>query len=229
MAWIYLIITIIVLYFCWRLYFLRDPPRTPPSAGNIVSPADGYVIYFKNVRQGEVPISIKNHQVIKLSEINDSEGFDGVDGLLIGIFMTPLSVHRNRSPIDSEISFVRYFKNQYNLSMIGSFVETLFRLKKFKDQAFVLTNERVTTGFKGEKGTIYVTQIADQWINRIVSWVKPGQKMTKGEQFGMIRFGSQCDIFIPSAYVGKLEVEIGQYVYAGETILIEKSFNESEG
>jgi phosphatidylserine decarboxylase len=52
--------------------------------------------------------------------------------------------------------------------------------------------------------------------------VKPGQKMLKGEQVDMIRFGSQCDIFITAAYVGKLEVEIRQYVYAGETILIEK-------
>lgn len=213
------VLAILILFVLWRFYFLRDPAREIPDGNIVVSPADGYVVYVKQVDKGEIPIAIKKERKIKLSEINEVEEYENVSGLLVGIFMTPFSVHRNRAPVNGEVVVKKYYKNKLNLSMIRVFVETLFRFKKYSDNEFYLTNERLTTGIKTEKGIILITQIADEWINRIVSWVNPGDVIKRGHQYGMIRFGSQCDIFIPDTYGINIKVDIGQYVHAGETIL----------
>ena len=92
-------------------------------------------------------------------------------------------------------------------------------MKRFGDNEYYLTNERLTTGLRTERGTVLVTQIADEWINRIVSWVDPGDVLECGQQFGMIRFGSQCDVFIPDTFDLTVTIKVGQYVYAGETVL----------
>ena len=210
---------LLVLYGVWRLYFLRNPPRTTPAGNVVVAPADGYVVYVKRVERGEVPLAVKNTRQIKLSEVHDVKELEQASGLLIGIFMTPLSVHRNRAPVSGKVVLKKYFKNQYNLSMIWPFVEIFFRFKRYSDSEFYLTNERLTTGIATPRGTVFMTQIADEWINRIVSWVEPGDALECGQQYGMIRFGSQCDTFIPDTFGLEVSVKVGQQVLAGETIL----------
>lgn len=207
------------LFIIWRIYFLRNPPRTIPTGSVLVAPADGFVVYIKPVQQGEVPIAIKQHKVIPLAEITEVSAFNGSSGVLIGIFMTPLSVHRNRAPMAGKIVLNHYYQNKINLSMIRTLVETLFRFKRFTDNEFYLTNERLTLGIETAKGTLYITQIADEWINRIVSWVKVGDAVARGEQYGMIRFGSQCDLFIPDSFAVTMQVKVGDYVHAGSSVL----------
>ncbi len=87
------------------------------------------------------------------------------------------------------------------------------------ENEYLLQYERMTTAIQTDKGTYYVTQIADPWINRIISWVKKGDVVEKGEQYGMIRFGSQCDLLIPDSLGVSLTITEGQYLYAGETIV----------
>jgi len=206
-------------YIAWRLYFLRNPQRTTPPGNVVVSPADGCVVYVKKVERGEVPFAVKNSRSIRLSEVHDVKEFEQTSGLLIGIFMTPFSVHRNRAPVHGEVVVKKHFKNQLNLSMVRPFVEIFLRMKHFGDNEYYLTNERLTTGLRTARGTVLVTQIADEWINRIVSWVDPGDVLKCGQQFGMIRFGSQCDVFIPDTFALTVTTKVGQYVYAGETVL----------
>jgi phosphatidylserine decarboxylase len=214
-----IVAAVLVLYGIWRLYFLRNPQRITPLGNVVVAPADGYVVYVKRVERGEVPFAVKNHRSIRLSEVHDVKELEQASGLLIGIFMTPFSVHRNRAPVRGEVVLKKYFKNRLNLSMIWPFVEIFFRFKRFTDSEFYLTNERLTTGLRTARGMVFMTQIADEWINRIVSWVEPGDTLECGQQYGMIRFGSQCDTFIPDSFGLDVTVKIGQRVYAGETVL----------
>jgi phosphatidylserine decarboxylase len=86
-----------------------------------------------------------------------------------------------------------------------------------EDHQYQVINERMTTVIEGDNGNICVVQIADSWIDRIVSFVTEGARIERGARIGMIRFGSQCDVFLPSAMVSEITVKKGQYVYAGRT------------
>lgn len=214
------LLSLFILYCLWRLYFLRDPKRIIPKGNVLVSPADGFVLYIKPVAKGEIPMAIKNKQNLLLSEVTGVDGFNASSGILVGIWMTAFSAHRNRAPISGTIVLKKHHKNSVNLSMIRPPIELLIKPKTATvDHPYYLTNERLTTGIKTERGTLFVTQIADRWINRIVSWVQEGEKVTTGEQYGMIRFGSQCDLFIPDSFELTLTIQKGQYLYAGESVI----------
>ena len=210
---------VFILFFCWRVYFLRDPKRNIPSSNVLVAPADGTVLYIKNISRGEIPIALKKHKSIPLTEITGIGEYKNTSGFLIGIFMSPLSVHRNRIPISGEVVFKKYQPAPFNLSMVKVTTEILLKRTPFNDYEFYSTNERLTIGIKTEWGIISVTQIADKWIRKIVSWIEVGDKVTKGQQYGMIRFGSQCDIFIPDSFDTQIKIKTGDYIYAGETVL----------
>lgn len=222
MKFIFIVVVILVIYILWRMYFLRDPKRNIPEGPVVVSPADGFVVYIKRVTAGEIPYAIKKKRKIVLSEVSGVDELKHCSGTLIGIFMTPKSVHRNRVPISGKVLFQKHHKNEMNLSMVRKFVETFMHRQMEEDHPeneYLLINERTTTAIQTEKGTYFVTQIADPWINRIISWVKKGDIVVKGEQYGMIRFGSQCDLLLPDSLGVTLTIKEGQYLYAGESIV----------
>lgn len=210
---------VFILFLCWRIYFLRDPKRNIPAGDVLVAPADGTVLYIKNISRGEIPIALKKNNSIPLTEITGIGEYKNTSGILIGIFMSPLSVHRNRIPVSGEIVFKKYQPAPFNLSMVKATTDILLKRTPFNDYDFYPTNERLTIGIKTEWGIISVTQIADKWIRKIVSWIEVGDKVTKGQQYGMIRFGSQCDIFIPDSFDIQIRIKTGDYMYAGETVL----------
>ena len=80
-------------------------------------------------------------------------------------------------------------------------------------------NERNTLFIQG-KISVYVIQIADSIVNRVVCWKKPGSEVKRGERIGMIKMGSQVDLIIPKK-LGKKDIKLlvkeGQYIHAGET------------
>lgn len=209
-------------YVYWRVsWFLRDPARTVPSGErNIVCAADGVVTYVKRVEAGVVPIAIKGRKAIPLAEyagaVTDTSGY------LIGTYMTEYSVHRNRAPIDGAIVLREHRSAApFNRSMARMTANVVFDRQPYDNECeYLLTNERLTIGIEHRSGvTVFVTQIADLWVNRIVARVALGDKVGRGDQYGLIRFGSQCDVFLPDALVDRIEVTVGQYVYAGETVL----------
>ena len=208
-----------ILFLCWRIYFLRNPKRKIPQGNVLVAPADGTILYIKNISRGEIPIALKKHKSIPLTEITGIGEYPNTSGFLIGIFMDPMSVHRNRIPISGKIVFKKHLLTPFNLSMVKATTNILLKRRPFNDYEFYPTNERLTIGIKTERGIISVTQIADKWIRKIVSWVDIGERVTKGQQYGMIRFGSQCDIFIPDSFDIQIKIKPGNYMYAGESIL----------
>lgn len=216
------LLALVAGFLYWRLaYFLRDPPRiVPDGEQRIVAAADGFITYTKRIERGEVPVAVKAHRRIPLREY---AGLDsGRGGYLIGTYMTEYSVHRNRAPVAGEIVFRRHRPAApVNRSMARMTANLLFRRVPYDEECeYLLTNERLTIGIRHACGAlVLVTQIADLWINRIVARVAVGDRVQRGQQYGLIRFGSQCDVFLPDEIVERILVEPGQYVYAGQTVL----------
>ena len=209
-------------YLYWRVsYFLRDPDRVVPDGDdNIVCAADGIVTYVKRIDAGEVPIAIKGRKRIPLAEYSGVESKES--GYLIGTYMTEYSVHRNRAPVSGEVMLREHRSAApFNRSMARMTANVVFDRAPYDNECeYLLTNERLTIGIRHRSGAIVtVTQIADLWVNRIVARVAVGDTLERGDQYGLIRFGSQCDVFLPDSVVDEVLVEPVQYVWAGETVL----------
>lgn len=139
--------------------------------------------------------------IIKDAEEND---FLNEKVTQLSIFMSPLNVHVNRIPIDGEVGYLQYHNGEY--------------LVAFHDKADE-RNERMEIGITSRFGKMKFTQIAGFVARRIVCELKEGDKVNIGERFGMIKFGSRVDVYVPSGW--KIKVKKGDKVTAGETILFE--------
>jgi len=190
--------------------FYRDPERIPPGDRNsILSPADGKVIYVKNIEKGKVPFSEKEGKKFPLNAFIQSDVLSDA-GYLIGISMTYLDVHVNRAPIGGTVRFVKHIK--------GLFIS-------LKRKEAVLQNERVFTVIDNSQFKVGIVQIASRLVRKIVPYLSQGQEVQKGERIGIIRFGSQVDLILPNLQSLQIIAEPGAKVKAGRTIVA--TFNES--
>ena len=161
--------------------FFRDPERNSPRKENVVlSPADGRIIYIKEIKNGDFPIAIKGKHKIPLSEFTGEDFLSG-RGIQIGIAMTFVHVHVNRSPINGEIVRIKRIPGHFN---------------SLKHLNSLLENERVFTQINSEKFKLGVVQIASRLVRRIESYKKVNEKVLIGERIGIIKFGSQVDLII---------------------------------
>lgn len=161
------------------LNFFRDPERSIPSEpGAIVAPADGRVV-----------------------ELRD-ESFDGRPMRRVSIFMSPLDVHVNRSPIAGTIGAVTYRKGSFRVA---------------SQARASIENEQNVFTITGEQGMVVVKQIAGLLARRIVFWKKPDDRIERGERIGLIKFGSRVDLIIEPEV--ELHVRVGDHVRAGSTIV----------
>lgn len=207
----------------WRyFYFFRDPDRTPAPKAAIVAPADGYVVYLRPVEKGTVPLAIKESRAIALEELlGKTEALESP--VLVGIFMTPMSVHVNRAPIAGRVT-ERHYRPGRHRSMMPMGLRTMLGLRPFeRGSDHVLENERETVRLEGEDLFVYITRIADVYVRKIELWKPPGSVVQMGERIGLIKMGSQTDLLFPTvtAQGKRLRVAVreGQYVYAGQTPL----------
>jgi len=122
----------------------------------------------------------------------------------ISIFLNVFDVHINRVPVAGEITACHYIK--------GAFFNA--ELDKASDE-----NERQLVTIDGPKGKIGMVQIAGLIARRILCNLEKGQRVAAGERFGLIRFGSRVDIFLPKSAMVK--VLVGQRSIGGETVLAE--------
>jgi len=187
------------------LRFWHTPRRKITSNdGEIVSPADGNIIYIKKIEKNGIPISVKGKTFSKLEELTKTDILN-VPCWLIGINMTPFDVHKNCAPIDGEVIINDHFDGKF-LSL--------------KDPSALSDNERNTYIIKKNDLQIGIVQIASKRVRRIDSYVRVGEQVKKGDWLGMIRFGSQVDLILPLSY--KVQVNLKQQVYAGTTVLAKK-------
>lgn len=159
--------------------FYRDPERKILDIKNaILSPADGFVRYIK---------------------YNANE-------VIIGITLTYLDVHINRSPIAGKIVTIRHAGDGF-LSL--------------KSEKGIKENKRTEMVIDNRMFKISLILIASRLVRKILVWVKEGQEIKQGERIGKIVFGSQTDIIIPKLPELKIKVKEKQQVYAGLTVLAE--------
>ncbi len=207
-------------FLAWRFYyFFRDPVRKPPPGRVLLAPADGYLLYARRVSGGEVPSPIKQGVPIALDEWVGEVPSDA-DGTLIGIYMTALSVHYIRSPVPGTISHVvpRPARGE-NLHQTRTFMRLIWGMQPYEeDSQYITQNARNTIRIEGEV-PVSIVQIADRYVRECDAFVAPGDDVAAGDKIGMIRMGSQCDLFVPDSAGVKLDCRPGTRVRAGETIL----------
>ena len=124
------------------------------------------------------------------------------EALKISVFMNVFNVHSNKSPVDGEVKGLWY--------TAGSFVNA--DLDKASTE-----NERNALHIATARGDVTCVQIAGLIARRILCYVKPGDRLTRGQRYGFIRFGSRVDVYLP--VTARAEVAIGQKVTGGRTIL----------
>ncbi len=123
--------------------------------------------------------------------------------LKIGIFMSPLNVHVNRAPCDGTVKSVKHYPGKF--------------FNASTDDASIL-NEHITMLLKcKDHGPVVVKQIAGTVARRAVCRVKPGDTLKQGERYGMIKFSSRVDIFLPLDT--EFNVKLDDKVTAGETVI----------
>lgn len=213
------IIGIPILYLYWRFFFFfRDPERSIPVGNDaIVSPADGTVIYVREIDKDSFLFSTKKKRNISLKEYCADQNVK-LPCFLIGIFMHPTSVHVNRAPISGRVERIDYRRGR-NLPMTLTWWRVNLGMKPFEKYAqHLFTNERNIIGITG-KIKVVVIQIADIYVNKIDCWVKEHEAISKGQRIGMIKMGSQVDVLIPREPGIKVIAREGQNVKAGETII----------
>jgi len=160
-------------------FFFRDPKRVPPSDPDVVvSPADGKVTRVGPVAQGA-----------------DSP-------TVISIFLSPLDVHINRSPIPGKIVDVRYSPGKFLMAT---------------NEKASLVNEQNALTIQGEKITVVCKQIAGILARRVVCWKGKGDNLSLGERFGMIKFSSRTDVLLPANV--RVTVKEGERVRGGTTVI----------
>lgn len=123
----------------------------------------------------------------------------------ISIFMSPVNVHVNRMPVSGSISYFKYHPGKYLVA---------WHPKSSTE------NERTTVATRMSNGQeILFRQIAGALARRIKWYVKEGQKLEQGDEFGFIKFGSRVDIFLPLD--AKVKVNIGDVTRGGKTVIAE--------
>lgn len=121
----------------------------------------------------------------------------------VSIFMNVFNVHVNRVPYAGRVERVQYLPGMFYSA---------------DTEQGGLRNEACAMTMSAKPGVRFaVVQVAGLIARRIVCWAEPGDSLAKGERFGLIRFGSRVDIYLPLAT--QLEVVVGQRVKAGETVL----------
>ena len=128
----------------------------------------------------------------------------------ISIFMNVFDVHINRSPVDAVVRRIAYIP--------GKFVNA--ELDKASED-----NERQALTLRMADGTmIGVVQIAGLLARRIVRWAETGDQLVAGQRFGLIRFGSRVDVYLPQGVAAA--VAVGQRAVAGETVIADLAASE---
>ncbi len=156
----------------------------------------------RNVPPGEnLIVSSADGKVIAITPFEQSDFIDG-KGTLISVFMSVFNVHVNRAPVSGRVEFCEHHPGKF--------------FPAFKEKAS-LENEQTRLGLESKYGKVVVKQIAGIIARRIVCRIRPGDHLSGGQRFGMIRFGSRVDLFLPENV--ELRVELNQKVKAGESVI----------
>ena len=181
----YLLAAAGIVLFVLIVRFFRDPEvEVALNEKQIIAPADGKVVVIEKTTESE---HLKDERI------------------QVSIFMSPLNVHVNRSPVAGEISYFKYHPGRFLVA---------WHPKSSTD------NERTTIGIKLKTGAeIIMRQVAGAVARRICFYSEAGKSVEQGEKFGFIRFGSRIDLYLP--LVADIKVNIDDISYGGRTVIAE--------
>jgi phosphatidylserine decarboxylase len=146
-------------------------------------------------------ISPADGKVLDVREVEEPEYLKG-KALQVSIFMSPLDVHVNRYPVSGVVEFFKHIPGEHMVAF---------------DEKASLRNERTLIGISWPGGRMLFKQIAGFVARRIVAEVHEGDTTVAGTRFGMIKFGSRVDIFLPPS--ASIRVKPGERTVAGETVI----------
>ena len=139
--------------------------------------------------------------VSEITEVDENEVLNAKTRR-VGIFLSIFDVHTNRAPIDGRIV---YRQHREGLCLDARRADCSEK------------NESMTWAFESPRATIVVRQLTGAIARRIVAWARIGDELKKGERFGMIRFGSRTELYLP--FNAELLVKTGDHVLGGSTII----------
>jgi phosphatidylserine decarboxylase len=141
-------------------------------------------------------------RIINVARVQDDR-FLNSEATLISIFMSPLNVHVNRVPVTGRVVDIRYNQGKY--------------FRAYAEKAS-LDNEQNAVVMEDEQGRrLCFVQIAGFLARRIVCYLRPGMEVERGQRFGMIRFGSRADVYLPPDATAC--VAVGTRVFGGSTVI----------
>jgi phosphatidylserine decarboxylase len=159
---------------------------------------------FKINKNDKQVLAPADGKVVVIEETEETEYLKG-KRKQISIFMSPVNVHVNRMPVGGSISYFKYHPGKYLVA---------WHPKSSTE------NERTTVVAKMKNGTeVLFRQIAGALARRIKWYVKEGQQLEQGDEFGFIKFGSRVDIFLPLD--AKVKVSMGEVTKGGRTVIAE--------
>ena len=169
-----------------------------------------FIIILQFFRSPHFHINVDEKQVLcpadgKVVVIEETEEPEFLKDrrIQISVFMSPVNVHVNRNPIAGVVKYFRYHPGKYLVA---------WHPKSSTE------NERTTIVIENSKGIpVLFRQIAGAMARRIVWYVKEGDRVEQGAQFGFIKFGSRVDVFLPLGT--KINVGLGEVVKGGRTVL----------
>ena len=139
--------------------------------------------------------------VADVEEVDEKE-FLKARARRVGIFLSIFDVHTNRAPVAGRIAFQQFRK--------GLFFDA--RRPECSEK-----NEAMTWAFQNPRATIVVRQLTGAIARRIVGWAKVGDELKRGERFGMIRFGSRTEVYLPLD--AEILVRVGDHVKGGASVI----------
>jgi phosphatidylserine decarboxylase len=211
--------TIIVFLVCsvvFYLYFHRNPKRDIVSDDRaVLSPADGTIVYIKEIQRGTIIESVKQKKRMRLTELLDIKDADSSSaiGYIIGIELRLFDVHVTRAPITG----VKLFDHHVS-GRIVSMGNPDFEYINDRETVLLQKNDYQTKGTASLR--IAVVQIATFLTRTVKSYVREKTRIIQGEPLGMIQLGSQVDLVLYSTDVHILVKEHDR-VYAGVTKIAE--------
>ncbi len=169
----------------------------------------GFSLFFFRVPSritvpgGNVVTSVADGKVVVLEKVFEPEYIKG-ECMQVSVYMDFFNVHVNFWPVDGEITYYKYHPGLYLLAFLPKASEL---------------NEHTSVGMRTPFGDVFFKQLAGTFARRIVSYAVPGRTESKGEQCGIIKFGSRIDMYLPLG--SEIKVRLGDYVKACESVIAE--------
>lgn len=205
---IILAVWIVCSLLIWLLHFIHCPYVLYPLSAVLIF-FMGFVLFFFRVPSRVIPegenlvTAVADGEIVVLDKVFEPE-FLKRECIQVSIYMDFFNVHVNFWPISGEVTYYRYHPGEYFLAFLPKASEL---------------NEHTSVCVRNGYGEVFFKQLAGTFCRRIECYAVPGKAMNRGEQCGIIKFGSRIDMYLPLD--ADIKVSLGEEVRACETVIAE--------